>query len=232
MPPAAQNEVLAYYLQSTTKQPVQVAQINALREHLLLPLFNTANQFSNKSRRTRSQKPRFVKASKGYYLERETYEELHTKYGHRPAAVIIKSNLTQHLTTLSETDLREYLTEAINCFDSQYFRAAIVMAWCAGYAMLRRWLFTKHVPALNTTMAAWKTPKTIQRIEDFDELGERVVLDTAKSAGVFTKEQHKQLVTLLDQRNSFAHPSGRKMAAPIAEAYLIQIIDEVIVNFR
>lgn len=80
-------------------------------------------------------------------------------------------------------------------------------------------------------MASWKVPKRIQRIEDFDELGERVVIDTAKTATALTKEQHKQIVALLDQRNSFAHPSGRKVSPALAEAYLIQIMDEVIQNF-
>jgi hypothetical protein len=139
--------------------------------------------------------------------------------------------LIKHLAKLADPNLREYLAEAINCFDSNYFRAAIVMAWCAGYGILRAYLFNRHLTALNTAMASWKTPRTIAKVEDFDELGERVVLDVAKGASAITKEQHKQLVALLDQRNSFAHPSGRKVSAPIAEAYLTQIIDEVIVNF-
>lgn len=231
MSPSAQNEVLSYHLQSKNKQPVQVAEINDLREQLLLPPYNTAHQFSVNSHSTKKRKARFVKAKKGYSLERETFEALNTKYGQRPTAAVIKTDLSKHLAALSSPDLKVYLTEVINCFESGYFRATIVLGWCAGYAILRAWLFSKHVAALNTVMSSWKTPNTIGKIEDFDEIGERKVLDTARTANVLTKEQHKQLVALLDQRNSFAHPSGRKVSAPIAEAYLTQIIDEVIVNF-
>ena len=230
--PPVQNEHLAYFLHSTDKEAVTATEINLLRAQLRLPQFNTANRLSIDSRtsRDKEKRPRFVKAKKGYALERGVFEELDKTYGQRPTTAALKSDLAQHLAKLTNGDLKEYLTEAINCFDRGYFRATIVMAWCAGYAILRAWLFARHAGALNASMSSWKAPRTITRIEDFDELGERVVLDTARSASVLTKEQHKQLVALLDQRNSFAHPSGRKVAAPIAEAYLSQIIDEVIAN--
>jgi hypothetical protein len=231
MPSGAQNELLLYHPQSDGELSASVAEIDALRLQLKLPKSGTAGQFSAGSHSGRGRRPRFVKAKKGYSLERAVFEELHKKYGQRPTAAAIKSDLAKHLAKLTDADLKEYLTEAINCFDSCYFRASIVMAWCAGYAILRAWLFTNHASAFNAVMSSWKTPKNITKIEDFDEMGERVVLDTARSASVLTKEQHKQLVALLDQRNSFAHPSGRKVAAPIAEAYLTQIINEVIVNF-
>jgi hypothetical protein len=232
MPATDQNEVLAYYLQSNLKKAVRVADIDVLRSRLMIPKYNTANQFSINCRCSKGQRPRFVKAEKGYSLERGVFEEFQKKYGQRPTAAIIKSDLIKHLGALTDPQVKEYLTEAINCFDSGYFRASVVLAWCVGYAILRAWLFTNHVGALNAIMTSWKIPKKLSKIEDFDELSERVVLDTAKTASVVMKEQHKQLVALLDQRNSFAHPSGRKMSAPIAEAYLIQIIDEVIVTFR
>ncbi|MGA2557313.1 MAG: hypothetical protein ABSG04_13670 [Verrucomicrobiota bacterium] len=231
--PSLQNEHLAYYLHSTGKETVTGGEINALRAQLKLSPFNSANQLwiDSRASRDKNNRPRFVKARRGYSLERVVFEELEKKYGQRPTATIIKCDLLRHLAALTDAQLKEYLTEAINCFDSRYFRASIVMAWCAGYAILRTWLFATHLAALNTVTSSWRTPKHITRIEDFDELGERAVLDTARTANVLTKEQHKQLVALLDLRNSFAHPSGRKISAPIAEAYLTQIIDEVIMNF-
>jgi hypothetical protein len=220
MAAGSQNELLAYHLQSNGSPCFSVAEVDGLRTHLKLPRFNSAHHFSVNSRRQKGKRPRFVKADTGYSLERGVFEDLHKKYGKRATAVAIQNDLLKHLGTLTDADLKEYLAEAVNCFGSGYFRAAIVMGWCAGYAILRAWLFRNHVGAVNVAMSSWKTPKRIAKMEDFDELGERVVLDTARAAAVLTKEQHKQLVALLDQRNSFAHPSGRKVAAPIAEAYL------------
>ena len=83
-------------------------------------------------------------------------------------------------------------------------------------------------------MGTWKTPTTLTRLQDFDETigSESKVLNTAKAAGALTKEEHKLLTALLDERNSYAHPSGRKVYPPAAEAFLTRIIDEVIVRFK
>lgn len=231
--PAVQNEHLAYYLHSIGKPALTAKEIDALRIQLKLPPFNTATRLSVESRASRGKKgsQRFVKANRGYFLERSVFEELESKFGNRPSAVVIKHGLTKHLATVSDPALKEYLQEAINCFEHGFSRAAIVLGWCSAYAVFRRWLFLNHLPAVNSAMASWRTPKTITRIEEFDELNERVVIDTARAAGAVTKEQQKQLIMLLDQRNSFAHPTGRKASAPIAEAYLTQVIDEVLVNF-
>lgn len=231
LPPAAQNELLLYAMVSNGKQSVTASEIDAARERLNLQRFGTANQLSVNSRTRRGSRPRFVKAAKGYSLERGLFEDFHQKYGGRATAKAVNRDLRAHLAGLADPDLKEYLTETVDCFERSYFRAAIVMAWCAAYAIFRKCLFTKHLPAINSAMSSWKTPRSIIRIEDFDELAERVVLDTARTAAILTKEQHKQLVALLDQRNSFAHPSGRKVSSPIAEAYLVQIIDEVVAKF-
>lgn len=237
LPDAQQNLILAYYVQAVRdpstkgKQPIAVSEINALREHLLLPEYTTASQFSLATAKRGSVRPQLVKVKGGYLLERETFERYDKQLGQRPAAVSIKSDLSKHLASLKNDQLKEYLTEVIKCFESKFHRASIVLAWCAAYAIFREWLYAKHLLALNAQMATWKSPHKISKIEDFQDLGEAVVINTAKVASVITKEQHKQLIALLDQRNTFAHPSGRKVSAPIAEAYLTQILDEVIANF-
>ncbi len=231
LPSARQNEILVYCLHCDGKAVVTVAEVDAHRLQLKLTPFTTAQQFSLHSKRIKGKGPRFVKAKKGYSLERGVFEELDKTFGQRPAAITIKHDLAKHIAKLAEPNLKDYLQETVHCFGHGYYRASIVMAWCAGYAILRNWLYSQHVTAMNAVMATWKAPKRISKVEDFEELAERVVLDTARTAAVLAKEQHKQLVALLDQRNSFAHPTGRKCSAPVAEAYLTQILDEVIANF-
>jgi hypothetical protein len=179
-----------------------------------------------------NRKPKIlIRSGNGFALEHNVIAELDERYGKRPSSVAVKSGLTDHLSKVTDPALKDYLTETIGCFEHGYFRASIVMGWCAGYAILKTWLFSKHAAALNAVMAGWKSPKSLSRLEDFDELGERVVLDTVRKAGVTTKEEDKQLVRLLDDRNSYAHPSGRKVSPAHAEAYLIQIIDEVVKRY-
>jgi hypothetical protein len=85
--PAIQNEHLAYYLHSIGKVTFTASEIDALRAPLKLPAFNTAVRLSADSRKSRTKKNnRFVKAKKGYFLERRVFEELDNKYGRRPTA--------------------------------------------------------------------------------------------------------------------------------------------------
>jgi hypothetical protein len=226
---SSQNELLVYFLHSDGKEHVTAKDIDALREKLRLPACGTAQQLSRGCQKSRGKRPRFIKATVGYKLERGVYEEFNARFSQRPATVKITNDLAQHIAKVNDLHLKDILQEAADCFGSGYFRASMVLAWAAGYGIVRGWLFAKHLAAINQVTAGWRTPKTIRNIEDFEELNERVVLDTGRAAGVLSKEEHKQLVALLDQRNSFAHPSGRKVAASIAEAYLLQLIDEVIV---
>lgn len=76
-------------------------------------------------------------------------------------------------------------------------------------------------------MSVWKQPFQIRTLDDFQELNEAQVIDTAKKAGLITKEQHKTLKQALDTRNSYAHPTPKLMTPAIAEAYLETVLKEV-----
>ena len=73
---------------------------------------------------------------------------------------------------------------------------------------------------------------SISSIEDMESVPERELIDTAKAAGALGKELHKSLVQLLDDRNSFAHPSGKPITASIAEAYIERAVLQVIAKIK
>ncbi|OOG55930.1 hypothetical protein B0E47_08745 [Rhodanobacter sp. B05] len=84
---------------------------------------------------------------------------------------------------------------------------------------------------MNSEISTWKSPKKIQSLDDFQELTEGTVIETARKAGMVTKEQFKLLKRLLDDRNSFAHPTTRTMTPAMAEAYVESVLKEVIPFF-
>lgn len=170
----------------------------------------------------------FVKTEKGYVLERSYREKLSSAVGGRSSAIKTAVDLRLHASRLAIGTSAAYLEEAIGCFESGFYRAAIVMTWCLGYDSFRGWLFLSHLTRINAQMSNWKKPYSIVRIEDFDDLSERIVIDTADKAGLLTKLSHKVLVALLDQRNDYAHPSGRSVTEAVAEAFMQQVMDEVV----
>jgi hypothetical protein len=150
----------------------------------------------------------------------------------RPTRVVLATQLASLIGALPIGPRREYLQEALGCFESRFHRAAIVLTWCVAYDAIRAWFFANQTAAFNRIMSTWKRPKTIEAITDFDELTERAVLDTAKEAKVVTREQHKALVSLLDRRNSYAHPTGRAISDAAAEAFVEDAVQEVVMVFK
>jgi len=99
------------------------------------------------------------------------------------------------------------------------------------YGLVRDWIFRNHLAALNAVMGAWKNPVLITKLDDFQELTESVVIDTARKATMISKEQNKTLKQLLDQRNSYAHPTTKPITPAIVEAYIDTVIREVLPAF-
>jgi hypothetical protein len=225
-----QTQILAYFLtvvrgvESVTGAQVEQARASA---HLA-----PGASASVMSRGSKGSGRSFIKKAKGYALERSVREGLREKIECRPTARQTSATVREHLANVPEGPDHAYLGEAVGCFESGYHRASIVMGWCLGFSVLRGWLFDNHIAALNTHMATWRKPKSVSQLSDFDELSERVVLDTARDSKALSKSDHKVLVALLDQRNTYAHPSGRSISPAAAEAFLQQLVDEILLKFR
>ncbi len=105
------------------------------------------------------------------------------------------------------------------------------MTWCVAFGLIRGWLFRNHLAVLNAEMAKWKVPLQVTKLDDFQDLNEATIIDTARKLRLLTKEQHKTLKQLLDERNSYAHPTLKAMTPAIAEAYIERVQQDVIPYF-
>lgn len=223
-----QTEVLLFiYTRLTGEDAATGTDLEGLRTTLGLAKGRSAQHLGNHSGKGGS----FVKRARGYALTASRSSEWATRLEGRPTATQTARTLRAHLATVTDIKLHEYLEEAVLCFEAKHLRACIVMTWCACYYRLREWVFKKHMATMNAQMGKWKKPVVITAIDDFELLSERVVIDTCREAGVLTKSTHKILVALLDQRNSYAHPSGRSISEPVCEAFVQQAIDEVIAAY-
>ena len=221
---------LIYYLTQVKKDPsASVAAIAQLRTTLHLPPFaSLASHLSEGVKNRKGRPARYVKAAGGYVLERNVRERIAASVTKRPTAVKFAADLRTAVATIKDAAVKDYLEEAVGCFESGFHRAAIVFAWSAAYSLFRQWLFDKHVASINGAMATWRQPQKIANISDFEEHKEDTVITTARTAGVISKEQHKTLKKLLDERNSFAHPTLKKATSSQAEAFIETILNEVV----
>jgi hypothetical protein len=232
--PAVQCDLLALYLLSEAGASyVTPASLSSLRSALHLSTYSRISAYlSEQSRSGRGgHKGRYVKLKEGYALERAYSSTLKKEYLGRPTTKHLSAGLRSTLTAISDPPVRAYLEEAISCFEFGLHRSALIMAWCVAYGLFRGWLFRGHLAQFNSITSQWKSPTTINTLEDFQELTEASVLDTSRKAQVISKEQFKVLKQLLDQRNSFAHPTTRVMTPAIAEAYIDTVLRDIIPTF-
>ena len=233
--PREQNEWISYYLTEIAGESfVTSTKIDTARHDLALEPYRSAADLSERSKKQKGKVPAFCKLTKGYKLHRATIEKLGAQLnsGRSHSAQRTSSILHATLARLSGHPREPYLAEAVGCFDAKFYRAATVLAWTTAYDTFRHWLFDHHISKFNSVSSAWKKPTTIIEIEDFEPLTERVVIDTAKSAGIIKKEAHKTLVSLLDKRNSVAHPTGKLVTPTSTDAYLEEIIEEVLLKYQ
>ena len=228
-----QTDLLAYYCLVLGKADyVTGAILSALRQkvhlaaHPYLPQY-LSDQASRKSGRT----PHYVKKAKGYGLERGYAKSLEVEHLGRPAAKHVSTSLRAALPGIADAAVKEYLEEAVSCFEHGLHRSAIVMTWCVAYSLLRAWIFRNHLTQFNAAMAAWKVPFKVSKLDDFQDLLEATVIDTARKIGVISREQQKTLKQLLEQRNSYAHPSAKPITPSFAEAYIETVMREIVPNF-
>jgi len=221
---------LIYYLTQVKSTPsASVAAIAELRTALHLPRFaSLANHLSDGVKNRRDRPARYVKATGGYVLERNLRVKIAGAVAGRPTGRKIAADLRTAVATIEDAAVKDYLEEAVGCFEAGFHRAAIVFAWSAAYSLFRQWLFDEHLAALNAAIAKWSKPQSIGVLSDFEEQKEDTVITTAKTAGVVSKEQHKTLKKLLDDRNSFAHPTLKKATPSQAEAFIETILNEVV----
>jgi hypothetical protein len=228
--PSVQTDLLALYLlEHSGASSVGPATIESLRTALRMADHGRLSAYLSESTKKRGGKPaRYVKVRGGYVLERAYAAEIKRNYLGRPAAKHLATSLRGTLSAISDAAVRSYLEEAVAAFEHGHMRAALILTWCVAYGILRDWLFRNHLAALNGVFGRWKKPFYIAKLDDFQELTEAVVVDNARTAGIVSKEQHKTLRQLLDQRNSYAHPTTKPITPSIVEAYIDTVIREVL----
>jgi hypothetical protein len=161
--------------------------------------------------------------------EKEAY------YSHE--SKVIADLLLLHFMS-NDLELMAMLQEAITCLKSGANRAAVVMVWSMTYDFVRKWIFsgkTKRLKLFNAVLTTkWKNKSNttnhdpILTIDDFEQHGERFVIDIAYEAKLFKKHQYKTLVNSLDDRNQFAHPTGKSSTQEGAYGYISNLLVNVL----
>jgi hypothetical protein len=193
--------------------------------------------FSDTFRRLVDKRPKvLLQDNSGYKLEHKIFEQLEAKYGTHETTIALSALLKQLPGTISDKAEQLFLSEAITCYHSRAFRAAIIMVWNLTYDHLLNWILadTARTAAFKANIAGRVGPKkaaavTIAKREDFEDLKESEVLDICGTAGLFASGNIKKVLDIqLTKRNMAAHPTLLIIGAPEAEESISTLIQNVV----
>lgn len=141
-----------------------------------------------------------------------------------PAAVQVASDLRALLAKVKDADTRSFVEEAVQCYELELNRSAVVMSWLAAVHVLKKEVHQKHLSAFNAEAvrvdSKWKAANTT---DDIGRMKEAEFLDRIAAISMIGKNVKEKLQECLKTRNACGHPSSFKIG-PNAVASHIEIL--------
>ncbi|HEV2188114.1 MAG TPA: hypothetical protein VGR70_12960 [Stellaceae bacterium] len=146
-----------------------------------------------------------------------------------PAAVHVATDLRAQLPDIASDDTRQFVEEAVKCYEAELYRSAIVMSWDAAVAVLHSRVHTKHLAAFNIEAkradSYWKPARTT---DDLGRMNESEFLERIAAISIIGKNVKKELKDCLDRRNGCSHRNslkiGRHAVAHHLETLLLNVL--------
>ncbi|MBL1321038.1 MAG: hypothetical protein COA63_008275 [Methylophaga sp.] len=139
----------------------------------------------------------------------------------------ISANLRSHLARIKDTDTVAFLDEAIRCYESKLYRAAIVMSWVGAASLLYDYVINNKLNAFNTE-AVRRDPKwkAANKKDDLSKMKEYNFLQILCAISVLGKSVKDELEACLKLRNGCGHPNSLK----VGESRVASHIETLMLN--
>lgn len=179
--------------------------------------------------------PKYVKSNGGYKLQRHMREALSKKLGAETITAQTSATLRglEHKMPIGAN--KDFLMEAIDCFEAGANRATILMAWILAMDHLFAYTLAHKLSAFNAALAqnADKSVKVkvITQRDDFTEMKESKFIEFCRSAQIISNDVRKILDQKLGTRNSCAHPSGVTINKSKVIDFVEDLVDNVVLKY-
>jgi hypothetical protein len=144
----------------------------------------------------------------------------------------VASSLRAQLVKIASVDTQRFIEEAIVCFETRQYRAAVVLAWVGAVAVLQDHVVANCLSAFNSEARArdikWKVAKSS---DDLGRMKEHDFLETLESISVIGKNVKQELQKCLQLRNGCGHPNSLQVADHKVSAHIEDLILNVFAKF-
>jgi len=174
-----------------------------------------------------------IRTGDGWELSDEGKVEVEKLKGSSAAITATVSSVRTHLNKIKQSDTREFLEEAIVCFEHRHFRAATVLAWVGAIDLLYDFVVRNHLSAFNSEAqrrsGKWKAAKTK---DDLALMGEHEFLNVIEAISIIGNNVKQELQTVcLKLRNACGHPNSFKVAENRVAGHLDSLVLNVFARF-
>jgi hypothetical protein len=172
-----------------------------------------------------------------------TFQQLHevpvTDRATQSPAVALKS--LNDAVAAAPGDYRDYLVEAVTCYENGLYRAAVLMVWAATVehlymAALAHRNGIKELQAANLArFSQSKTYREMKKNDNFLYMGESNWLTLAEDAGIMNRNARQLLIERLTLRNRCGDPTkytpGREKTVIFIESLLLNVLSGKMLNW-
>lgn len=180
----------------------------------------------------------FIRTDGGYRLDARHRETIAKMLDITPAAPTQASKSLLSLeATVPVGAKRDFLHETITCYQAGANRAAVVMCWNLALHHLQDHVLSDQArtAAFNAALALNTDTrvkiKVVAMQDDFTEMAESKFLLFCRQAKLISGSMFNKLEARLDERNAAAHPSGVKVGPNVAQAYIEDLVDNVVLKY-
>lgn len=147
---------------------------------------------------------------------------------------VTRSDFERFFGSISNEEENEYLAESVACAQSGYYRAAVVLGWCAAIDRLHLKIEDIGFAEFNiisARMASYKKGRfkrfnQVQNINNLSELRmtfDSIILWIIEGMELIDSNQHTRLKSCFDMRSQCAHPGD----APITKYNLLSFFSDI-----
>lgn len=144
----------------------------------------------------------------------------------------VASSLRAQLIKIVNTDTRHFIEEAIVCFETRQYRAAVVLSWVGAVAVLHDHVVKNVLAPFNAEAARrdakWKAAKNA---DDLGRMKEHDFLDILEAISMIGKNVKQELQKCLQLRNGCGHPNSLQIADHKVSAHIEDLILNIFAKF-
>lgn len=137
-------------------------------------------------------------------------------------------------TSAATQSYRQYLNEAVDCYEAGAYRGAVLMIWTATVEHIYSTVELHHsgfalLEAANKArFGNSKAYRAIRKKNDLLYLADKNFFLICEDAGVFNRNARKLLEEKLDTRNRCGHPTGYVLGREEAVIFIESLINNIV----